>query len=256
MKNQILFMPLGGGQRVGASCYYLQLGNSSIILDAGTGLKDGIVYTPVLSSLNVLPSFYSLNQINQIYISHAHIDHTGYLIDLISQAPNACVYMTDITKSLTELQIYDRIYFDQKRRIKEENRLKAQSNLDKITLVSYMKTLSFLEYKVTFYPAGHIPGAMMMLFEYNNRKILYTGDYSIDPSPLSPASFDLQEDIDTIIMCGLHAKHPNYRKNSDRIYNQVVICTPKVGHFWRCIFLWSKQEEKTKSICQNLKYLL
>lgn len=35
-----------------------------------------------------------------------------------------------------------------------------------------------------------------------------------------------------------------------------MICTPKVGHFWRCIFLWSKQEEKTKSICQNLKYLL
>ncbi len=228
-------MPLGGGQRVGASCYYLRLGNSNIILDAGTGSKNGIVYTPVLSSLNILPSFYSMNQINHIYISHAHIDHTGYLIDLISQASNASVYMTDVTKSLTELQIYDRIYFG-RRKIREENRLKAQADLDKITLVSYMKTLSFPEYKVTFYPAGHIPGAMMMLFEYNNRRILYTGDYSIDPSPLSPACFDLQgKNIDTVIMCGLHAKHPNYRKNSDKIYDQVFEALNFVGRYGKSV---------------------
>lgn len=228
-------MPLGGGQRVGASCYYLRLGNNNIILDAGTGSKNGIVYTPVLSSLNILPSFYSMNQINHIYISHAHIDHTGYLIDLISQASNASVYMTDVTKSLTELQIYDRIYFG-RRKIREENRLKAQADLDKITLVSYMKTLSFPEYKVTFYPAGHIPGAMMMLFEYNNRRILYTGDYSIDPSPLSPACFDLQgKNIDTVIMCGLHAKHPNYRKNSDKIYDQVFEALNFVGRYGKSV---------------------
>ena len=32
-----------------------------------------------------------------------------------------------------------------------------------------------------------------------------------------------------------------------------LICTPKVRHFWRCIFLWVKQEEKIKDIVQNLK---
>lgn len=222
MKNQILFIPLGGGQRVGASCYYLRLGNSNIILDAGTGSKEGVIYNPVFSALNSLPSFYSLNQINQIYISHAHIDHTGYLIDLISQTQDASVYMTDVTKSLSELQVYDRIYLDSKKKSKEENRLKAQVNLDKITLVSYLKPLFFSDYKVTFYPAGHIPGAMMTLFEYKKRKILYTGDYSVDASPLSPSCYDLsKKNIDTIIMCGLHAKHPNYKKNSDKIYGQV-----------------------------------
>ena len=33
-----------------------------------------------------------------------------------------------------------------------------------------------------------------------------------------------------------------------------MICTPKVRHFWRCIFLWVK--EKTKFIVQNLKSVL
>ena len=32
-----------------------------------------------------------------------------------------------------------------------------------------------------------------------------------------------------------------------------VICTPKVRHFWRCIFLWQKKEQYNKSIVQNSK---
>ena len=35
--NDIFFMPLGGGQRVGASCYFLRLGDTNILLDAGIG---------------------------------------------------------------------------------------------------------------------------------------------------------------------------------------------------------------------------
>ena len=36
----------------------------------------------------------------------------------------------------------------------------------------------------------------------------------------------------------------------------VMICTPKVRHFWRCIFLWKKQGEKTGDIRQNSRYAL
>lgn len=221
VNNDIMFMPLGGGQRVGASCYYLRLGNSNIILDAGTGILNGVQCNPVFSQLTLLPSMHSLNQINQIYVSHAHIDHTGYLIDMISQSPNSSVYMTEITKALSELQIYDRIYLNSDRKSSEEKRLKAQGNLDKISIVSYIKPIIFPEYKVNFFPAGHIPGAMMTLFEFKKRKILYTGDFSIDSSPLcSPCMIPKDERIDTVIMCGLHAKHPYYRKKTDNIYEQ------------------------------------
>ncbi|MDD6345731.1 MAG: MBL fold metallo-hydrolase, partial [Oscillospiraceae bacterium] len=78
MNTEILFMPLGGGQRVGASCYYLQLGNNHIMLDAGIGNNKNLKFNPVISQLTALHSFYSLNQINQIFISHAHMDHVGY----------------------------------------------------------------------------------------------------------------------------------------------------------------------------------
>ena len=42
MKNYIEFMPLGGGQNVGASCYYMQLGDSKILLDAGVSYDNNL----------------------------------------------------------------------------------------------------------------------------------------------------------------------------------------------------------------------
>ena len=73
-------MPLGGGQRVGASCYYLRLGEANLLLDAGIGVKDGVVSEPDLHSLLITPYVQSLNQIDRIFISHAHADHVGFLL--------------------------------------------------------------------------------------------------------------------------------------------------------------------------------
>lgn len=55
MEQDIYFMPLGGGQRVGASCYYLRLGNANIILDAGIGKEKGVIFEPDLYSLLLSP---------------------------------------------------------------------------------------------------------------------------------------------------------------------------------------------------------
>ena len=49
--QQIKFMALGGGQRVGASCYYMGLGNNHILLDCGIGYASGIKQNPVLNAL-------------------------------------------------------------------------------------------------------------------------------------------------------------------------------------------------------------
>lgn len=46
MKQKIYFMPLGGGQRVGASRYYLRVGQMNLILDAGTGIENHVVFGP------------------------------------------------------------------------------------------------------------------------------------------------------------------------------------------------------------------
>jgi len=223
MNREIYFMPLGGGQRVGASCYFLRLGNSNILLDAGIGVKEGITFEPDIYSLLTSPFVQSLNQINQIFISHAHTDHVGYLLKLLKAADRSMVYMTEMTALLAEYQLYDKNYrMGGGKSYHEKERLAAKTIFDKVVKVSYMQTLKFGQYQVTFFPAGHIPGAMMILFEYGKRKILYTGDYSISGTSLTGGCIlPEQLEIDTIILCGLHAKHPYYRRKEDALYKTI-----------------------------------
>lgn len=68
MEQKIYFMPLGGGQRVGASCYYLRLGESNLILDAGIGIENGVIFEPDTYSLITSPFLQSMGQIDHIYI--------------------------------------------------------------------------------------------------------------------------------------------------------------------------------------------
>jgi len=235
MNHDIFFMPLGGGQRVGASCYYLRLGRANIILDAGIGMEKGMIFEPDIHALLTSPYIQSLNQINQIYISHAHVDHVGYLIKLLKSANMPLAYMTEMTALLSGYQLYDRNYIQNgEKTINESERMAAQHILNRVISVSYMQTLTCVDYHVTFLPAGHIPGAMMLLFQYKNRKILYTGDYSLSKTPLTDGCMipDNLMNIDTVILCGLHAKHPYYKRKKDSLYKTIediyyLVCVKK-----------------------------
>lgn len=219
--RDIYFMTLGGGQSVGASCYYLKLGTSNIILDAGIG-GGASAYGPNLYSLLTSSFIYSYNQINQIYISHAHLDHVGYLGNLMAAAPRAGVYMTNETAILSEYQLYDRKCIGVSD-MPAEKSLALKSIFDNVTKVDYMCPMDLDAYKVNFFPAGHIPGAMMTFFEFGNKKILYTGDYSINRTALTDGCVIPQGlDIDILIVCALHAKHPNRLTKSNYLHRSVL----------------------------------
>lgn len=190
---------LGGGQCVGASCYYLKLGGHSLLLDCGIGSNGGASYHPDFFGLLQTGTVQSLNQISSVFISHAHLDHVGALGYFMRQVPAASVYMTALTRGLAEKQLW------QYGRNFSPVRMQQQC-VD----VAYGQEIVCKDFRVNFLPAGHVPGAMMMLFSYGGRHILYTGDYSLSDSPLTMAAAIPPEEIDTLIICGLHARHRYY----------------------------------------------
>lgn len=221
MSREIIFIPLGGGQSVGRSCYYLRLGNANVILDAGVGIRCGVEQEPDFRFLVTSPLMESMKQIDQIFISHAHIDHVGYLLKLMQQASYAGVYMTEATKILAWYQLCDRGFIGNSE-VQEDMRLAAGNLFGEVASVSYLQTIDFGGYKATFYPAGHIPGAMMVLFEFGRRKLLYTGDYSLHDTALTQGCMIPDDlDIDTVILCGLHAKRSDHVKQCDDLYQRV-----------------------------------
>ena len=250
--EEILFMPLGGGQRVGASCYFLKIGDANIILDAGIGKENGIDFGPDFHSLITSPYIQSMGQINQIYISHAHSDHIGCLMSLMTSASHANVYMTGVTKTLTQFQVYDRVFSCDSNH-NENERLATQSLLEKIIEVNYMQTLDFGKFKATFYQAGHIPGAMMVLFDTGKKKILYTGDYSLESTLLTGGCL-LPSDIavDTVILCGLHAKHPTYTKKTNALIKLVRDILARVTQCHQSVLCYVPQLSKGLELIKAL----
>ncbi len=195
MSDKIIFMPLGGAQEVGASCYFLKLGEDNFLLDCGCGLTQGIRFAPQFNSLLATPYLQDLHQISHVFISHAHIDHCAALPDFLELNERAAVYMTDLTQEILSAQL-------------EESFDRIRQN---ISTVAFLQKIPLPTLEVSFYQAGHIPGAMMTLIKFHGKNILYTGDYSTFPTQLVGAAMLPEEPIDILILCGLHARHPFYR---------------------------------------------
>lgn len=214
MRNkEIYFMPLGGAEQVGASCYYLRLGASNVLLDCGAVATKNSLLLPDFKSLLTSRYLDSFRQLDHVYISHAHNDHMGYLAEMLQLAPQAAYYMTPMTKQLAEYRL-------QLKQTKNWRGEEPEYILASCAEVSYMQTLSQKDYKVSFYPAGHIPGAMMTLLEYQGRRVLYTGDYSLH-SRLGRCCLPGKLNIDVLILCGLHAMQPGFRRKENALDKRI-----------------------------------
>ena len=193
-KNEIAFMALGGGQSVGASCYFLRLGNSALLLDCGIGIGGGRKFTPRTDLPVEAGLIGNMNDIDQVYISHAHLDHAGFWRNFAAKFNHPLFYMTNITLALSRSQSdtpIDDFY------------------AERVRCVSYGQEISFDNYRVSFAEAGHIPGAMMVLLNFGRRNILYTGDYSLNPTLWTGGCRLPDATVDILIVCGLHARHPH-----------------------------------------------
>lgn len=217
MAKDIYFMATGGAQQIGASCYFLKLGSSNILLDCGCSTEGGSFSGPYFLDLLKSPLLESLDLIDQVYISHAHLDHIGYLPSLFKELNSDTeIYMTDMTKKLAQFQFFKDAGLSNSGRLSDGKRdLLLTDMFDRTVCASFGKVMNFKNHKAGFFKAGHIPGAAMIGFRYGGRNILYTGDYSFHNTLLTdgmclPDNFP----VDIMIMCGTHAKHPEIKRNN------------------------------------------
>ncbi|MDR3238687.1 MAG: MBL fold metallo-hydrolase [Clostridiales bacterium] len=212
--NEIQFIALGGGQEVGASCYFLTLNGSHILLDCGKKITPNGLTAPNLFPVLQPPFLESLSQIHQIFISHSHYDHLGDLPSIASQCVNAALYATPITKALARYVLWDvggRYIQGVPPAKKEQDEILTAAAVDRIIPVGFCQTLTLPGYKATFYEAGHIPGASMIHLRAPDRSVLYTGDFSCGETALtSGCALPRGLKADVLIVCGLHAKHPEF----------------------------------------------
>lgn len=173
------FIPLGGGNEIGASAYYLSVDGVHILLDCGARLKGEELYPDYGRLLQELNDY---SELDLIIISHGHYDHIGSIAKIASLASNALIIATETTKKLifTQLLEFGRISRHvESDKIKTERYRMAQSLFERIRVKPVMKPFSIKNCRFMLLPAGHMPGAVMVYIQSRYQSVLYTGDFSV-----------------------------------------------------------------------------
>ncbi|NOZ49801.1 MAG: MBL fold metallo-hydrolase [Chloroflexi bacterium] len=172
MKPNLSF--LGAAGTVTGSRHLLQINGKHYLVDCGL-FQGG----RRLRQKNWEPFPFPPEQIDAILITHAHIDHSGYLPRLVREGFRGPVYASEATCSLLEillpdsahLQEQDALYANKKGFSRHKpalplyTRRDVEQTLPLLRPVSFRKPLELDQLVVTWWPAGHILGSSWLQAE-------------------------------------------------------------------------------------------
>ncbi len=198
MDVQIKF--LGGAGSVTGSKYLLKVDQKRYLIDCGLfqGLKELRE-----RNWNDLPEH--ARDIDAVFITHAHLDHTGYLPRLFRQGYEGPVICTHATAELMEILLRDSAKLQEEEAIfakkkgyskhEEPEPLYDLKDAEKVfpNIRSYPlgTCIEFNEQiNLCFYKAGHILGAAIVEVElkgdHQHKKIIFSGDIGRYNDPILP----------------------------------------------------------------------
>ncbi len=181
---QITF--LGAAGTVTGSKYLLTFDNQQILVDCG--LFQGLKKLRLCNwdALPIVPA-----EIKSVLLSHAHIDHSGYLPLLNKNGFTGDVFCTHGTKDLCDILLPDSGYLQEEEAYyanlhgysKHHPALPLYTVHDAINVLDRFVTYPYHhsvalndQTKFSFYPAGHIIGSSLVHVQHQNTSILFSGD--------------------------------------------------------------------------------
>ena len=187
---------IGADHEVTGSCHYVEVGEKKFLVDYG--MEQGVnVYEN--APLPVPPA-----QIDYLFVTHAHIDHTGMIPQLVARGFKGEIYASTATMELCKIMLRDCAHI-QAEELKWKNRKAERAGRQKevaiyemadveaaIKLfrgVNYSEKIDIDEnISIRFIDAGHILGSASIevwLREDNeSRKIVFSGDIGNFNKPL------------------------------------------------------------------------
>ncbi len=197
---------LGAAQTVTGSRFLLEGRGHRFLIDCGL-FQGG----RRLKDLNWEPFPVPPTSLDAILLTHAHIDHTGYLPRLVRQGYRGPVYATEATCALLNILLPDSAYLQEQdaryANKKGYSRHKpalplytvqdAQEALSLLHPVSFHQPLDLGPLIVTWRPAGHILGSAILEVQVDQGpRIVFSGDLGrydaeIMKPPVSVATADV-----------------------------------------------------------------
>lgn len=200
---------LGATQTVTGSKYLIESAQRKILVDCGLFQGYKALRLKNWSPLPVQPK-----DIDAVILTHAHIDHSGYLPLLVKNGFTGYIYTTQATFDLCSILLPDSGHIHEEDAKKANlygyskhhpalplyTKEDAERSLCQFKTIQFSKSFDLFDtFEITLRRAGHILGAAMAQIETEKTKCLFTGDLGrpLDPVMNPP---DLVQDTDYLIL--------------------------------------------------------
>ncbi|MBL8327922.1 MAG: MBL fold metallo-hydrolase [Rubrivivax sp.] len=196
---------LGAADTVTGSRHLVELGGRRILLDAGLfqGFK-------TLRERNWAPPSPEILSADAVVLSHAHLDHSGWLPVLVRHGWRGEILASQATRDLAAVLLQDSAHL-QEEDARRANRYgysrhgkalplytkaDAQKALARFRCVPMEKDIAFDGLRLRLTPVGHLLGACAVGLSDGREKLLFSGDLGrsadlLMPAPQKPPASDV-----------------------------------------------------------------
>ncbi|MFA6729378.1 MAG: ribonuclease J [Eubacteriales bacterium] len=208
-KQNLKIIPLGGVDGIGKNITVLEYGKDIIVIDCGLAFPDDEMFGVDLVIPDMSYLVENSDKIKGLILTHGHEDHIGAIPYLLKRV-SVPVYGTRLTLGILEGRL-------------DEHGLIETSTLNEIKAG---QTLSFGVFSVEFISVTHsIPDSVALCIETPVGRIIHTGDFKIDHTPVHGEKMDLRRFAVLgskgvrLLMCdSTNSERPGYTPSEIRLY--------------------------------------
>jgi uncharacterized protein len=254
-KTEVLIYCLGGVKQVGRSCFVVLTPESKVMLDCGINPGEAL-------GLDAFPRIdwfpFTLNDLDAVVLSHAHIDHQGFLPALYRYGFRGPVYCTEPTLPLMTL-----LQMDSVKIAKANGSYLPYESRDVYEVIKHCVTLPYgkptdisPDITITLNNAGHIMGSATVHMNISGaHNILYSGDYKYARTQLLDTALSVYPRVETLITESTYGNtsdimpdqasvYDNFTKSINHTLQQggkVLIPVPAVGRAQEMMLVLDKE---------------
>ncbi len=243
MKTNTRLSFLGAAGTVTGSRYLLEVGAQRVLVDCGLfqGYKN-------LRRRNWQPFPVSPASIDAVFLTHAHLDHSGYLPRLAAEGFDGPVYCSAATRDLCKVLLLDSAKIQTEEAayrnrhqysrhpsaeplytVEDVDRVMKQFKVVKTSSQhSGLFPVSMGNFEAVFYPNGHILGSCFLDVSVSGRHILFSGDMG-RPTDLLMRPPELPVYCDYLVVESTYGNRLHDNRDVWDVVSRVVSETAKRG---------------------------